>query len=94
MTSPDYQIVEFTYRGISFVYEGSSRSVIVAEGEDDLSIKERIDDYLQDVITQHVPAANQIRNALLSMGVPRSEIPKIKLAEEQPTDTIPSGAIS
>jgi hypothetical protein len=94
MTSPDYQIVEFTYLGISFVYEGSSRSVIVSDGDDVLSLKDRIDEHLRRGLTQHIPADEQIIDALLSMGVPQSEIPAIRYAAEQPEDDLPEGAIS
>jgi hypothetical protein len=94
MTSPDFQIVEFKLLGISFVYEGSSGSVIVSDGDDIFSLKDRIDERLQDGLTQHIPAADQIRTALLSMGVPRSDIPAIRYADDQPTDSIPAGAIS
>jgi hypothetical protein len=94
MTSPDYQIVEFTLRGVSFVFQGSSRSVIVSDGDDVLSLKDRIDEHLRRGLTQHIPADNQIREALLSMGVPQTEIPMITYAEEQPNDSIPDGAIS
>lgn len=94
MASPDYQIVEFNYLGISFLYEGSSRSVIVTDGDDVLSLKDRIDEHLRDGLTQHIPAADQIAAALLSMGVPQREIPTINIAEDQPNVSIPEGAIS
>ncbi len=94
MTSPDYQIVEFTYLGISFLYKGSSRSVIVTDGDDVLSLKDRIDERLRDGLTQHIPAGDQIADALLSMGVPRVDLPTIRYAEDQPNDSIPDGAIS
>ena len=94
MTSPDFQIVEFTLRGISFVFKGSSGSVIVTDGDDIFSLKDQIDERLREGLTHHIPASDQILNALLAIGVPRNKIPMITYAEEQPNDSIPDGAIS
>jgi hypothetical protein len=94
MTSPDFQIVEFTLRGVSFVFQGSSGSVMVTDGEDIFSLKERLDYELRRGLSHHIPADEQIFNALLEIGVPRSKMPIIKYTEEQPNDTLPPGAIS
>lgn len=93
-TSPDFQIVEFDLLGVSYIYEGSSRSVMVTGGDENFSLKSDIDEGLRRGLTQHIPAADQIVSALLSAGIPLGSIPIIRYAEEQPTESIPEGAIS
>ena len=66
----------------------------MTDGDDVLSLKDRIDERLRDGLTQHIPAGDQIADALLSMGVPRVDLPTIRYAEDQPNDSIPAGAIS
>jgi hypothetical protein len=40
--SPDFQIVEFEILGVSYLYEGSSRSVIVTGGDQVNSLEDEI----------------------------------------------------
>lgn len=92
--SPDFQIVEFEILGVSYLYEGSSRSVIVTGGNQMNSLEAEINQALKGIQMQHVPASNQIVDALRSIGFNAATLPNIAYTEEQPPDTLPSKAIS
>ena len=92
MTSPDHQIVTFDLFGVSYLYEGSTRSVDIISGSEIVPIKSLLDEQLSGMVTQHIPADEQIRNALMQMGC--RSIPEIKYTEDQPDDNIPLGAIT
>jgi hypothetical protein len=92
--SPDFQIVEFEILGVSYLYEGSSRSVIVTGGDQVNSLEDEINQALKGIQTQHVPASDQIVDALRSIGFNAETLPNIAYTEEQPPDTLPSKAIS
>ena len=92
--SPDFQIVEFEILGVSYLYEGSSRSVIVTGGDQVNSLEPEINQALKGIQTQHVPASDQIVDALRSIGFTAATLPKIAYTEEQPPDRLPSKAIS
>lgn len=92
--SPDFQIVEFEILGVSYLYEGSSRSVIVTGGNEAISLEGEINEALKRILTQHVPASDQIVDALKSMGFTAATLPKITYSAEQPLETVPSKAIS
>jgi len=94
MTSPDYQIVTFEFRGVSYKYAGSSKIVEIVSGEELLPLKDELNDRLKLAITQHVPADEQIISAFLETGFRPSQIPEIEYTDEQPEDTLPPGAIS
>ena len=92
--SPDFQIVEFEILGVSYLYEGSSRSVIVTGGDQVNSLEGEINEALKRILTQHVPASDQIVEALRSIGFTAATLPKITYPNEQPPETVPSKAIS
>jgi len=92
--SPDFQIVEFEILGVSYLYEGSSRSVIVTGGDQGNSLESEINEALKRILTQHVPASDQIVDALGSIGFTASILPEITYSAEQPPETVPSKAIS
>lgn len=92
--SPDFQIVEFEILGVSYLYEGSSRSVIVTGGNEALSLEVEINEALKGILTQHVPASDQIVDALRSIGFTASTLPEITYPNEQPPETVPPEAIS
>lgn len=92
--SPDFQIVEFDIFGVSYLYEGSSRSVIVTGGDQVLSLEGEINEALKSILTQHVPASDQIIDALRSIGFTAATLPRITYSADQPPETVPSKAIS
>lgn len=92
MTSPDHQIVTFDLFGVSYLYKGSTRSVDIISGSEIVPIKSELDNELKNIITTHIPANEQIENALMQMGF--RSFPEIKYTEDQPEDDIPPGAIS
>jgi hypothetical protein len=92
--SPDFQIVEFEILGVSYLYEGSSRSVIVTGGDQVNSLEPEINQALKGIQTQHVPASDQIVDALRLIGFTAATLPKIAYTEEQTPDRLPSKAIS
>jgi hypothetical protein len=92
--SPDFQIVEFEILGVSYFYEGSSRSVILTGGNQVNSLEAEINQALKGIQTQHVPASDQIVDALRSIGFNAATLPKITYTEDQPPETLPPKAIS
>lgn len=92
--SPDFQIVEFEILGVSYLYEGSSRSVIITGGDQVNSLELEINQALNGIQTQHVPASDQIVDALMSIGFTAATLPKITYTEDQPPETLPPKAIS
>lgn len=92
--SPDFQIVEFEILGVSYLYEGSSRSVIVTGGDKANSLEGEINQALKRILTQHVPASEQIIDALLSIGFTPATLPEITYPKDQPQETLPSKAVS
>ena len=93
-TSPDFQIVEFSILGVNYIYEGSSREVIIADGVELFPLAEEMNAQLKKIITQHVPASDQIKEALSLIGFTRSNMPRVTYSEDQPDDSMPTGAIS
>lgn len=93
-TSPDFQIVEFEVAGVSYLYEGSSRSVIVTGNQGVISIESEINEALNTIVTQHVPALDQITDALRSIGFTSKTMPEIRYSPDQPKETLPANAIS
>jgi hypothetical protein len=92
--SPDFQIVEFEILGVSYFYEGSSRSVILTGGDQVNSLEAEINQALKGIQTQHVPASDQIVDALRSIGFNAATLPRITYTEDQPPETLPPKAIS
>lgn len=92
MTSPDHQIVTFDLFGVSYLYEGSTRSVDIISGSEIVPIKSQLDEQLSGMVTQHIPASEQIQSALMRIGF--RSIPEIKYTEDQPEDNISPDAIT
>ena len=93
-TSPDFSIVKFTLLGVTYLFSGSSGKVQIVFGKEVLPIKADLEEALKGAITQHVPASDQILEALASIGVPVDAMPVITYTDHQPQDTLPEGAIS
>lgn len=94
MTSPDYQIVTFDLFGVRYLYEGGSARLEVIDGLDTTSVRPMIEAQLRGMPLHHVPASDQIKQALASLGFRPDEIPPIEYAEDQPSDQLPAGAVS
>ena len=92
-TSPDFSIVKFTMLGVTYLFKGSSGKILIVSGKEVLPIKADIEASLVGAITQHVPASDQIVEALTASGYGAS-LPVITYTENQPQDTLPEGAIS
>ncbi len=92
MTSPDHQIVTFDLFGVSYLYEGSTRSVDIISGSEIVPIKSQLDEQLSGMVTQHIPANEQIEAALMQMGF--RSFPEIKYTEDQPEDDLSPDAIT
>jgi len=93
MTSPDFQTVKFSMLGVSYLYTGSSGRVSIVSGKEQLPIKMEIEEALQGMPTQHIPADQQLVKALTIAGY-RLVLPEITYLQMQPKGELPEGAIS
>jgi hypothetical protein len=93
MTSPDFQTVKFSILGVSYLYTGSSGIVSIVSGKEQIPLKLEIEEALKRIITQHMPADQQLVDALTIAGY-RLALPKITYLQMQPKDKLPEGAIS
>jgi hypothetical protein len=92
MTSPDHSIVTFDLFGVSYLYEGSTRSVDIISGSEVVPLKPLLDNKLSDMVTQHIPANEQIETALMQLGF--LPPPEIKYTEDQPEDNLSPDALT
>jgi hypothetical protein len=92
-SSPDFGIVTFKLFDVTYIYEGSSAKLLVVSGVESLPVKNDILDALRKSTTHHVPADQQIQNALIASGYIEF-LPDIKYTKNQPDNTLPEGAIS
>lgn len=94
MTSPDYQIVTFDLFGVSYLYEGGSALVEITGGIEAEPLKYLLEEQLRGMPLHHVPASDQIKQALAALGFTPENMPSITYAPDQPSDALPFGAVS
>jgi hypothetical protein len=85
--SPDHQIITFTMLGGTYRYAGSSGKVdLISTKGFFYDLTDRINSSLTDTVTQHIPASEQITNALAPLGF---EIEEVQYLDDQPTEEQP-----
>jgi hypothetical protein len=87
--SPDHQIITFTILGGTYRYAGSSGKVeLISSKGFFYDLTDQIHASLANIVTQHIPASEQITNALAPLGF---EIEDMEYLDDvdQPTEDQP-----